>query len=182
MAETIDITSIATKVAAAIQSTDTMVVMSPDGDVNQTPIFQVVAEANSQNGCLCVQTAKLDIPTAEVLTLGTTPKPFGLTVPAGYYVQPLSINLSIDYNSAAYAANTGIGVRLVGGSELIASNATAIGATISRHIVLGFIAPPVGGNTQFAQATDYEVYAIGGDPTTGDSDIAVYMTYVLIPL
>lgn len=37
--------SVATKLASTIQATDTMIVMSTDGDVNQTPLFDAVAQA-----------------------------------------------------------------------------------------------------------------------------------------
>jgi hypothetical protein len=128
--------------------------------------------------CLCVRTAKLDIPSAEVLTLNTTPKAFGLTVPAGFYCRILSADAFLDFNSIAYATNLRISISPAGaGVRFFDSVSNFLSSASDSFTQL----TAVNGSIP-AGYTDYEVFNSVGDPTAGDSDITVYITYVLIPL
>lgn len=126
--------------------------------------------------------AKLTIPTAQVLTLNSIPVAFGLTVPSGYYVDPISVQVGINYGSAAYATNTTIAIKTSGATALHGT-ANILGATLSRIAAL-----PVGstaataGQTMFIDGADLEVYVLVGNPTAGNSGITIYLTYVLIKI
>jgi hypothetical protein len=134
--------------------------------------------------CACVHTVKLEIPTAEVLTLNSVPKAFGLTVPAGYYAKVLDVDASMIYNTTQYATNGNIGVRYVG------ANGSVYGFD-DNGFLFGALSRTVSGtkvmidgltDTQIIEATDIEVYVETGDPTAGDSDITIYLTYIVVEL
>lgn len=129
-----------------------------------------------------VKTAKLTVATADVLTGFATPIPFGLTVPAGYYVQPLSVQFGVDFNTVAYATNTGVAIRAVGADTYIAAHATALAATLSRVANLSINNSPSAGQTQYIDGADIEFFVQTGNPTAGDSNVDVYMTYILVEL
>jgi hypothetical protein len=134
------------------------------------------------NGTGGIQQAKLTMTAAEVLALNSTPKAFGLTVPTGYYVQVLSVQVGVDFNTTAYTTNTGIGVRAVGADVQMASHATVLAATVSRIASLPINTSPSAGQTQFIDGADVEVYALSGNPATGDSVVDCYISYLLIEL
>jgi hypothetical protein len=134
------------------------------------------------NGTGGIQRAKLTMTAAEVLALNSTPKTFGLTVPTGYYVQVLSVQVGVDFNTTAYTTNTGIGVRAVGANVPIAFHPTVLAATTSRVASLVIDVAPTSGQTQFIDGVDLEVYADGGNPATGDSVVDCYISYLLIEL
>lgn len=134
------------------------------------------------NGTGGIQRAKLTITAAEVLALSTTPIAFGLTVPTGYYVQVLSVQVGVDFNTTAYTTNTGIGVRAVGADVQMASHATVLAATVSRIASLPINTSPSAGQTQFIDGADVEVYALSGNPATGDSVVDCYISFLLIKL
>jgi hypothetical protein len=134
------------------------------------------------NGTGGIQRAKLTITAAQVLALNSTPKAFGLTVPTGYYVQVLSVQVGIDFNTTAYTTNTGIGVRAVGANVPIAFHPTVLAATTSRVASLVIDVAPTSGQTQFIDGVDLEVYADGGNPATGDSVVDCYISYLLIEI
>jgi hypothetical protein len=132
-------------------------------------------------GCGCVYTAKLVIPSADVLTLNATPVPFGITVPTGFYISPLRADCFIDFNSAAYAANTNLRIRAVGataGDYILGANGilAAAGNTFAGLSMQNGAANSI----NFITAADFEVFVPTGNPTTGDSDVTIYLTYLLI--
>ena len=187
MAE-IAVNELAPKVASALTTADQVTTFTQDGDTNRTSLFEAVAKANEENGCLCIKTAKLDIPSAEVLTLNSVPKPFGITVPAGYYVQPIAGSFRATNGTTAYDTNVQLAARFIGADTNI-SNSTAnwvraLQSTVDRSGVLPFDAAigATTSDTQVLPATDIEIYVVGGDPLNGDSDITIYLTYMLIEL
>jgi hypothetical protein len=124
--------------------------------------------------------AKLTIPTAQVLTLNSIPVAFGLTVPSGYYVQPTSIAASLDYNSIAYATNTRVAIRFIGAaSGLSVFNNAFLSSASDAFFSVGHSSPT---GTNVIVNTDIEAYVETGNPTAGNSDITIYLTYVLIKI
>jgi hypothetical protein len=128
-----------------------------------------------------VFTAKLVIPSAQVLTLFTTPVPFGINVPIGYYVQPIGdIMIKGDYNTTAYATNTSVRIRSVGGSQNYVSAVNVL--AFSADIFIPLTKNVVSSGKAIETGEDLEVYVPVGNPTAGDSDITLYLTYTLIPI
>jgi hypothetical protein len=124
--------------------------------------------------------AKLVIPTAQVLTLNSVPVAFGLTVPSGYYVQPISVAASLDYNSIAYATNTRVGIRFIGAANGLSVFGNAFLSSASDAFFSIGHSSPTG--TNVIVNTDIEAYVETGNPTAGNSDITIYLTYTLIEI
>jgi hypothetical protein len=178
----INVNNLPAKAAAAITTADQVMTFTASGDTTQTPFNEAVAQANSLNLINSVKTVKITIPTAQILTLYTTPVAFGITVPVGYFVQPLSIQCGVDFNTVAYATNTSLSVRAVGADVAIGSSTAPLAATLSKISNININIAPTAGQTQFIDGVDLEVFVGIGNPTAGDSNVDVYMTYTLVEL
>jgi hypothetical protein len=131
------------------------------------------------SGIECIQgTAKVVIPTAQVLTLNTTPVQLVAAPPAGYAIDLLSGVFKISFNSVAYATNTDLQIRSVGSTTKI-TNDVSILTAIANSIQKLTIVPS---SDQYLENAGLEVRVDAGDPTAGDSDITVYVTYRIITL
>jgi hypothetical protein len=133
------------------------------------------------SGIECIQgTAKLTIASADVLTLNTTPLTIVAAQGAGYAIEVLSASLRMVFNSVAYATNTRV--------EILASGASVpqlqfgTGVLSSASNVLNSIGKGGGVGTNMIDNTSIVVSVDSGDPTAGDSDITVYITYRIITL
>jgi hypothetical protein len=127
------------------------------------------------NGTGGIQYAKLTIPTAQVLTLFTTPRAFGLTVPTGYYVQLVSAQMKATYNSVPYATNIDLEVGFSGVKPIFTDN--VLGFSSSTFVNLDYESSGV-----ISAASDVIVSVNGGNPTAGNSDITIYISYLLIEI
>lgn len=137
-------------------------------------------DAIESQGMLGLRLATLVIPSAQVLTLYSVPVTFGITVPTGYFSRPISVDFHMLYNSTPYATNTSIGVRAVGASDELMKGTNYLSATSDTFCPLAVQGGAPNAEMLIA-SQDFEVFAKTGDPTAGDSDITLYMTYVLIP-
>jgi hypothetical protein len=152
--------------------------VTPDGQPYKVDISQLVAKMRQDAGCGCVQTAKLFIPSAEVLQLNTTPKAFGLNVPSGYAPHMVTSALKIVYAGTPYATNVNVKIRQVGAASDRVDFGNALAVTSDAFVQRGITS----GGGELIDGADYEVYVATGDPTAGDSDITLYLTYMLIEL
>ena len=132
-------------------------------------------------GGMTLKTEKLDIPSAQVLTLNSSPVAFGLNVPSGYAVHLLSVTMLALFNSVAYATNTNISVRAVGVTDAQAKGTSYLSFTANTFVPLAIQSGGPNG-IMYADGADVEVFVAAGNPTAGDSDITIYLTYVLIPI
>ena len=176
----INVNNLPAKAAAAITSADAVMTFTASGDTTQTPFNEAVAQANTLNANAALTIASVTIPTAQVLTLNTTPVAFGITVPVGYIPVVIGeVLLSSTFNSVAYATNTNIAIQSVGGSQLIVKGISRLAFSASVMTTLDIQGTPSG--IRYVSGADLEVYVQTGDPTAGDSDITVTLTYILIP-
>jgi hypothetical protein len=120
-----------------------------------------------------VKTATVNIPTAQVLQLFTTPKAFGIDVPTGYYVQPISAQLKATYAGVAYATNIALEIGFAGVKTLFNGS---LGFTSNTFVNLEL--EPDGAIVSDA---DLYVKVNAGNPTAGTSNIDVTITFALIP-
>jgi hypothetical protein len=127
------------------------------------------------NGTGGIQYAKLTIPTAQVLTLFTTPRAFGLTVPTGYYVQLVSAQMKATYNSVPYATNIDLEVGFSGVKPIFTDN--VLGFSSSTFVNLDYESSGL-----VSAASDVIVSVNAGNPTAGNSDITIYISYLLIEI
>lgn len=179
----IDIPNLPTVPDADIRDTSQLVLQTTDSNgVTYTGSVTVDQMFNAGGtGCGCVYTAKLDIPSAQVLTLNTTPVAFGLTVPTGYYARPLSADLKAIYNSLKYVTNTNIWIRSVGATDPILKITSGLNFSFDTFTRFD-MQDGAANDASFIDHADLEIYVPTGNPTAGDSDITIYITYMLIEL
>jgi hypothetical protein len=132
------------------------------------------------SGIECIQgTAKLTIATADVLHLNTTPIEIVAAPGAGYAIEVISASMKMVYNSVAYATNTALS--LVTSTANLFQFQTEIAQTADCFSKFeSEDAAPDG--VQFVDNQALNVKVASGDPTAGDSDITVYVTYRIITL
>jgi hypothetical protein len=135
------------------------------------------------NANAAINIASVTIPTAEVLTLFTTPVPFGITVPVGYYLRVLGCDGYLDFNTIAYATNGKLLIKTVGTTDPQAgwSGAQFLFGTTNRYSTGSLTSGTSVTSNQLISGADLEAYIDIGNPTAGDSDITVTLTYILIP-
>jgi len=166
--------------AVAAQGGMQATVYNQAGQASRMPIEEIVAAGQSINANLGVLRASLTIASADVLTLNTTPVPFGLTVPTGYYVFVDYANIRATYNSAAYATNTTIELWAVGATRA-QKQQNLLSFTSDTNGLIATLAGQVN-SLQYVDGADIEVTVLTGDPTAGDSDITIDIVYSLIPV
>jgi hypothetical protein len=134
---------------------------------------------------LGVYTKKLEITSAQVLTLNSSPVQFGISVPTGYYIQGLKCFLKAAFNSSAYTSNTNLAVRAVSSTRPqfdSTSYNTLLDFTSSTTSIITEYSGQKN-EEQFVANADLEIYCPdGGDPSSGDSDITIYLTYTFIEI
>jgi hypothetical protein len=183
----INVNNLPAKAAAAITTADQVMTFTASGDTTQTPFNEAVAQANTLNANAALTIASVTIPTAEVLTLFTTPVPFGITVPVGYFIQPLGMSFRAENGTTAYDTNIKLAARYIGSDKHFSAASgnwvRVLESTINRGGLLA-IDGTIGAtttDTQILDATDIEIYVETGNPLNGDSDITITMVYILIP-
>ena len=162
-----------------------------DGTWIATDIYKGELFYNQADGVLwtrgdssieCIQgTAKLTIATADVLHLNTTPIEIVAAPGAGYAIEVISASMKMVYNSATYATNTSLELITAGATNSQASTVIKNSAsTIRRFADATTLASATA--TQLVENAALNVTVASGDPTAGDSDITVYVTYRIITL
>lgn len=127
-------------------------------------------------------TAKKTLTAAQVLAFYATPVAFGLTVPSGYYVNLVSAQLGVDFNTTAFDTNTGVAIGAVGADSYIARHAAALDTNVSRVVEMAKASDLTANYTQFMDGADLEIYGLVGAALNGDSPVDIYITYNLIEL
>ena len=128
-----------------------------------------------------IKEASLTIATADVLTLNATPIEIVAAPGAGFAIEVLSASMKMTYNSVAYATNTRL--------ELIVSGVAVVSQILFSSAVLSSAANVFSGLGSVQQASSnmldnaaLNVQVQSGNPTAGDSDIKIYVTYRIITL
>lgn len=181
MADQIEVTSLASQAASSIDSDTQVVAFTQAGDTTRLPFIEAVDAARAASACVCIQEAKLTIPTAEVLTLNSIPIEIVPAPSVGYAIQILSASMRLVYNSAAYATNTVVVLTTVGaGTE--EQFEFASGALTSTVDTFTIATNSANQSEQIIENAAVQVEIANGDPTAGNSDIDIYITYRTIQL
>lgn len=121
------------------------------------------------------------ITSAEILTMDATPVALGLNVPTGFFPNIVGdIWLYSDYAGVAYATNTSMRIRSVGGSQNYISAVNVL--AFSADVLIPLTKNAVTSGKGFETGADLEAYVPSGAPTAGTSDITIYGQYTLIEL
>jgi hypothetical protein len=137
------------------------------------------------SGIECIQgTAKITIASADVLTLNTTPITIVAAQGVGTAIEVLSASAKMVYNSSDYATNGNMIIRCVGANSAqvgFDDNGFLFG-TVSRIVPSASVLSDGTTDTFLIENSNLEITVETGDPTAGDSDITVYVTYRIITL
>ena len=167
---------------SALDDTYNTIVFTSDGDTNQVVFEDAVAQANSNNGCVCLQEASLTIASADVLQLNSTPLTIVAAQGVGTAIEVLSASINIDFNTSAYATNTNLLIKNSTANTDQFRGGAVLESTVSTFKSLILTEPSGATDTQIIDNDALKVTVSGGNPTAGDSDITVYVTYRVITL
>jgi hypothetical protein len=136
--------------------------------------------SRGDNGVFCIGgSAELTIASADVLTLNSIPLTIVSAVP-GYAIEVVSASVKIDFNTTAYATSTDINVVCSGATQSQLKD-DVLASTVSTLRKLLPVTGLSATDTQIIQNSALLVSVGSGNPTTGDSDVTVYVNYRLIP-
>jgi hypothetical protein len=155
-----------------------------DGVENVTAIgvsnLNITQSNTTINGDGGVQVATLELTSAQILALNTTPVAFNITVPSGYYACPLFCQFSGDFNTVSYATATTITVYTQGSASLLFSgNLLAFGVDTFVDIPKVFASV---NNAQFLNGNILVSVSGASNPTAGNSTVKLYLTYILVQI
>lgn len=126
-----------------------------------------------------VRDTSITIATAAVLTLNSSPVTIVSAQGAGTVIEVISASAKLTYNSVQYATNTILQLFTSGGddaqSEWDATFLQTNSSVIARSV-------DVSDKSNLVENADLQVTVETGDPTTGDSDIKIYLRYRIIEL
>jgi len=129
---------------------------------------------------LCdIRCAYITIPTAEVLTLNTTPVEIVPAPGVGYAIEVISVSMKMVFVSAAYAANTTLQA-ITSGATVSQFEGNVLDASVSKQAKLSLVEASGATSTQIIENAAVNMKAKTGDPTTGDSDIQVFVLYRIL--
>lgn len=114
---------------------------------------------------------KVTITSAEILDAYDTPIQLIPAPPAGFYIDPISVVSRFDYDSTPYATNTNGRIHI--GSQSVTS-------IIDLSTANSLMAKEGFGGQGLSGAMTFTVE--DGNPTAGDSDLIIYITYQIIEL
>jgi len=125
-----------------------------------------------------IKEASLTIATADVLTLNSVPIEIVAAPGAGFAIEVLSASMKIVFNSVAYATNTDIDLKINTLSDGLFTTDISQNASIITNL-------EDAGSSGSATSVENEALMVSvrsGNPTAGDSDIKIYVTYRIITL
>jgi hypothetical protein len=134
------------------------------------------------SGIECIQgTAKLTIASADVLTLSSSQIEIIPPQGAGTAIEVISASIKINFNTTAYATNTTIAIGNLTTTDIMFS-LPCLDSTVEtmRSLILNQATSVT--DTQILENASIVVGVSGGNPTAGDSDITIYVTYRIITL
>jgi len=119
---------------------------------------------------------KLTIPTASVLDLNATPIEIIAAPGANLFVEIIGAEFRMDYVSVQYATNTTLQLWEDTSTYIVASLTNALAGTSDKwaKMVTENVA-----NLGYQTNAAVNVAVSGGNPTAGDSDVIIYVTYTI---
>lgn len=118
-----------------------------------------------------IQTIKVTVTSAEILDAYDTPVELIPAPAAGFYIDPISIVHKFDYDTTAYATNTSGKIVLSDEGSVCDIDLTRANSDVQKTGGSDFV-------TDGAMLFTVET----GNPTAGDSDLIIFITYQVIEL
>lgn len=124
--------------------------------------------------------ATIAIPTASVLLLNSTPYTLVAAPGVGKAIKLIGWSGRIVYNSATYAANTTLQIYTDTATAVQGNNTTLLPSTASRWLRGQMVDASGTTSTQIIENKALLANVLTGNPTTGNSDIYLYIEYAII--
>ena len=139
----------------------------------------MVKELNAAAGGM--QSLKVTMTSAQILNSFTSPVILVAAPGAGYAIQLISASYRINFNTTAYITAGNSIIKTTGATtqQVVISNTNFVSAVASRFMGGASSIP---GNTSIIENADLTFTQSVSDPTTGDSTIDLYLTYIIITL
>ena len=125
-------------------------------------------------------TTKVVIPSAQVLTLNTTPIKAIPTPGAGYAIVIEKVIGYISYTAPVYATNVNLQIFYETSGDAIVESSLLLVKTATAYQELPFLYTIAAGATQVVVEEAVSIRVEVGDPTAGNSDITLYITWSVI--
>jgi len=124
---------------------------------------------------------RIPITSADILTLNSVPIELVPAPPVGYALMLYKVSSKITFNTTAYATNTNLQINT--GDMIHAESDAILPALGTRHYAIGNYAPTVAGLTnQYIENSAMMLTVETGDPTAGDSNIVLYIYYIIVKI
>lgn len=152
----------------------TFLIANEDGEIKQASLDGFL------DNFLCgVRCAEVTIPSANVLTLNSSPYEIVAAPGVGKAIQAISGFVNLDFNSTPYATNT---VLTLFTNTIVASQMSNDVLSMVTQRYSAFSPVSGSGLQNLSENSSLKAGVLSGDPTAGDSDIAVYVLYRVISL
>ena len=136
--------------------------------------------SRDDNGVRCLSgSVAVTLSSAQILALNTTPITL-IGAVAGYAIEAVSVSVSIDYNSVAYATNTNLLIITDTATDPQYKRDSLLTQTADAVWKFPVVNPTSG--TQLIANKALTATTVTGDPTAGDSPITIFVNYRLIPV
>ncbi len=137
--------------------------------------------SRDDNGVTCLGgSASVELTPSQVKTLNTTPITIVGAV-SGYAIEVVSASVKIDFNTTAYATNLNVQLLTDTATDAQFDNSKILLTTVSAFWKMSAVLASSATDTQLIENKALTVTVETGDPTTGDSNVTVYVNYRLIP-
>jgi hypothetical protein len=180
MAIGINVNNLPAKAAASITTNDQVMLFNAT-ETTQTPFNEAVAQANVLNGCLCVKTLKVTVPSASVLLFDSVPYSIPISTAVGKYVKLLSVDLFMNYGGTAYVSLSPLLIFPVTGDLVFSLPAYIIDAAQDIFVSFTPVAATANQEQMVNGVAGYEIISLGAI-TTGNSPLDLFCTYVEIDM
>lgn len=125
-----------------------------------------------------VKTVEVTVPFVTVLTANSTPFEAVPKPGAGFAVQVLGATAKLIYGTSAYTTNLDIELRSLTATEPQFVSTGFLGATSTKHTIL--VPYDAGANNSLLEDTPVMFSVSTGNPTLGNSDVRLIITYRIV--
>lgn len=123
---------------------------------------------------------EVDVTSAEILASNTTPVTLIPAPAAGFFLDIISVTGKVSYGTTPYATNTTSIFKMVGTSDNVYASTSLLPAASNIFERLTPVA--LTGSTHYKEQSSFQFSTATGDPTAGDSDFKIYISYRVVPV
>lgn len=126
--------------------------------------------------------ATIVVPAASVLTLNSSPYTLLPAPGVGKAIEVINWSIMLTYNTLTYAVNTTLQIYTDTATVVQGNNTVLLTSTTSRHLKGQLVAATGATSTQLIANKVLLLNTLTGNPTTGNSDLKIFIGYNIIDL